>query len=113
MKIKYWDKSVSDIKRISDERDIKVGYFKNCVIEGHSIHYPQPLIKTGDELLLPTIERFMSLGRGTVYESDMEWECKNANINKIETTPDVSSINSDEPMITVPVKWLEKVLCQR
>ena len=82
MKIKYWDKSVSDIKRISDERDIKVGYFKNCVIEGHSIHYPQPLIKTGDELLLPTIERFMSLGRGTVYESDMEWKCKNTNINK-------------------------------
>lgn len=87
MKIKYWDESVSDIKRISDERDIKVGYFKNCVIEGHSIHYPQPLIKTGNELLLPTIERFMSLGRGTVYESDMEWKCKNTNINKIETTP--------------------------
>ena len=33
--------------------------------------------------------------------------------DKIETTPEVSSISSDEPMITVPVKWLEKVLCQR
>jgi len=87
MKIKYWDNSSGDIKTISDERDIKIGYFKNCVIEGHSIHYPQPLIKTGDELLLPTIERFMSLGRGTVYESTMEWKCKNTNINKIETTP--------------------------
>jgi hypothetical protein len=87
MKIKYWDNSSGDIKTISDERDIKIGYFKNCVIEGHSIHYPQPLIKTGDELLLPTIERFMSLGRGTVYESDMEWECTNTNITKTETTP--------------------------
>ena len=87
MKIKYWDETNLPIKVISKDRDLKMGTFKNCTIEGHSIHYPQPLIKTGNELLLPTIERFMSLGRGTVYESDMEWECKNANTNKIETTP--------------------------
>ena len=87
MKIKYWDKSSGDIQLISDKRDVKVGYFKNCIIEGHSTHYPQPLIKTGNELLLPTIERFMSLGRGTVYEDTMEWECANLNVTRIETTP--------------------------
>jgi hypothetical protein len=88
MKIKYWDKSKSGkINVVSNERDIKIGHFKDCIIEGHSTHYPQPLIKTDKELLLPTIERFMSLGRGTVYESEMEWECKNTNINKVETTP--------------------------
>ena len=88
MKIKYWDKSnYSEIKNISTERNINIGYFYNCKIEGHSIHYPQPLIKTDDELLLPTIERFMSLGRGTVYEPDMKWECINSNIEKIEATP--------------------------
>mgnify|MGYP003630000925 FL=1 len=88
MKIKYWDKSeYGKINMISNERDIKIGYFKNCIVEGHSTHYPQPLIKTDNELLLPTIERFMSLDRGTVYESTMEWECKNINVNKVETTP--------------------------
>ena len=88
MKIKYWDKSNKDVvDYISSEREVSLGVFQDCTIEGHSIHYPQPLIKTGDELLLPTIERFMSLGRGTVYESTMEWECNNTNINKIEKTP--------------------------
>jgi len=29
----------------------------------------------------------MSLGRGTSYESDMEWECTNTDTHKIETTP--------------------------
>tara|TARA_Y100000310_G_scaffold305453_1_gene345613 strand:- start:422 stop:1510 length:1089 start_codon:yes stop_codon:yes gene_type:complete len=88
MKIKYWDKSdVGDIQIISDERDIKVGYFKDCTIEGISLHYPQPLIKSKGELLLPTIERFMSLNRGTIYEETMEWDCKNTNINNVENTP--------------------------
>ena len=88
MKIKYWDKSdVGDIQIISNERNIKVGYFENCTIEGISLHYPQPLIKSKGELLLPTIERFMSLNRGTIYEETMEWDCRNLNVNNIENTP--------------------------
>ncbi|HJM46735.1 MAG TPA: glycosyltransferase family 61 protein [Candidatus Marinimicrobia bacterium] len=88
MKIKYWDKSdKTDIRVLDAERNINIGYFKNCVIDGASIHYPLPLIKSNGELLLPTIEMFMSLGRGTSYESDMEWECTNTDTNKIETTP--------------------------
>jgi|10_taG_2_1085330.scaffolds.fasta_scaffold48947_2 hypothetical protein len=88
MKIKYWDESEkAEIYNISDERDIKVGYFKDCTIEGISFHYPQPLIKSNGELLLPTIEKFMSLDRGTIYEETMEWDCKNTNVTKVETTP--------------------------
>ena len=87
MKIKYWDKSTTNIKRISSERNIKLGTFKDCIIEGNSIHYPQPLIKTDLELLLPTIEKFMSLGRGTVYESKMERECTNKNLKSLESKP--------------------------
>ena len=30
---------------------------------------------------------FMSLGRGTIYESNMEWECTNLGTTKIEKTP--------------------------
>ena len=85
MKIKYWDKTDLPIKVISKDRDLKVGIFENCTIEGHNVHYPQPLIKTGNELLLPTIERFMSLGRGTVYEDSMEWNCKNKKVKKPPT----------------------------
>ena len=74
MKIKYWDESdKAEISTISNERGIKVGYFNDCIIEGISEHYPQPLIKSDNELLLPTIERFMSLGRGTIYEETMDW----------------------------------------
>ena len=29
----------------------------------------------------------MSLGRGTVYEETMEWECKNINTTKVENAP--------------------------
>lgn len=88
MKIKYWDDSEeSQIKNISENRNINVGYFNDCTIQGHSIHYPQPLLKTKNELLLPTIEKFMSLGRGTVYESDMEWPCYEVEIKTTEYTP--------------------------
>jgi len=88
MKIKYWDESkTGNVNVISDERNIKIGYFENCTIEGMGAHYPQPLIKTQNELLLPTIEKFMSLNRGTVYEETMEWDCADKNIKKIETIP--------------------------
>ena len=84
MKIKYWDESdKADIYTISDERNIKVGYFKNCIIEGNSTHYPQPLIKSDGELLLPTIERFMSLDSGTIYEETIEWNCRNTNTTTV------------------------------
>jgi len=88
MKIKYWDKSSTGlISTTSEERNIKVGHFSDCTIEGMGVHYPMPIIKTGEELLLPTIERFMSLGRGTAYEEDMNWECSNKNITKVEKRP--------------------------
>ena len=88
MKIIYWDNTKkSQIKNISKDRNINVGYFHNCTIHGHTVHYPQPLIKSQNELLLPTIEKFMSLGRGTVYESTMEWDCKEVNVKNIEENP--------------------------
>jgi len=88
MKIKYWDESdIADIKVVSEMRNIKIGYFNNCSVHGIDLHYPHPLIKSGGELLLPTIEMFMSLGRGTVYELDMEWDQKEVTIKKTESNP--------------------------
>jgi len=87
MKIKYWDETDLPVKVISKYRDLKVGIFENCTIEGHNVYYPQPLIRTGNELLLPTIERFMSLGRGTVYEDNMEWNCKDKKVKNVVREP--------------------------
>jgi hypothetical protein len=43
MKIEYWDTITKNVRQISTERNINVGKFVDCIIEGHSIHYPQPL----------------------------------------------------------------------
>jgi capsular polysaccharide biosynthesis protein len=88
MKIKYWDESATaDIETISEIRSIKLGRFHDCSIYGIDLHYPHPLIESRGELLLPTIEKFMSLGRGTVYESDMQWDQEQVTINNREDNP--------------------------
>ena len=88
MNITYWDRSTKgNIQTISEQRDIKVGHFTDCIVTGLSTHYPLPLIQTGNELLLPTIERFMSLDRGTIYEEDMIWDGKDITPKKVEYTP--------------------------
>lgn len=75
MKILYWDEAEkSNIQVIDKNRSIKLGTFNNCTFHGISKHYPSPLLKSEGELLLPTIEKFMSLGRGTIYEDNMEYE---------------------------------------
>ena len=78
MKIQYWDESkLGKINTLSDYRSIKIGRFENCIIDGKSLTYPDPLIRSGSELLLPTIERFMSLGINSVYDDTMEYDVSN------------------------------------
>ena len=69
--IEYWNSGSPDIISVDDIRTISVKYFRDVRFTGHSIHYPQPLLYSEGKLVLPTIEKFMSLGRGTVYEKDM------------------------------------------
>ena len=69
--IKYWNSGSPDIISFDDIRTVEVKYFRDVQFTGHSIHYPQPLLYSEGVLFLPTIEKFMSLGRGTVYEKDM------------------------------------------
>jgi capsular polysaccharide biosynthesis protein len=78
--IHYWNRDKTRLICPSDEngREIEVAYFFLCQFTGLSKHYPQPLIyshKNG-RLVLPTIEQFMSLGRGTVYEENMQYDLK-------------------------------------
>ena len=76
--IRYWDSGQTRRVCPVDEnnRILEVAYFDQVRFVGHSTHYPQPLIwsVSDKKLTLPTIEKFMSLGRGTVYEETMEYE---------------------------------------
>ena len=69
--IEYWNNDNTEIVSVDDIRTIELKYFRDVQFTGHSIHYPQPLLYSHGKLLLPTIEKFMSLGRGTVYEKEM------------------------------------------
>ena len=87
--IKYWNDVETRIISPEDDngRKVEIGYFFGVQFTGHSIHYPQPLIYShyDDNLILPTKEMFMSLGRGTVYEDKMEYD---VNIENTESTHD-------------------------
>ena len=75
--INYWDTGrTRKVCPIENGRVLEVAYFEQVKFVGLSKHYPLPLIfspKTG-RLTLPTVEKFMSLGRGTIYEETMKYE---------------------------------------
>jgi capsular polysaccharide biosynthesis protein len=50
------------------KRKIDLYKFENCVFTGINLYYPNVLIKTKNNLILPTLERTMSLKSGTIYE---------------------------------------------
>lgn len=87
MKITYWDESNTGVVETVSSRQVKIGEFRECSFTGICPHYPQILMRTKDELLLPTIERFMSLGRGTVYEENMEWDAPPESLKDFEKSP--------------------------
>ena len=69
----------------SDENGRKIDLYKfeNCLFTGLNLYYPNVLIKFENELVLPTLERTMSLKSGTIYEKNnmmfdySEKDCKN------------------------------------
>ena len=71
----------------SDENGRKIDLYKfeNCLFTGLNLYYPNVLlkIKTKNDLVLPTLERTMSLKSGTIYEKFnmkfdySEKDCKN------------------------------------
>ena len=87
MKIKYWDETKNSTVQLVSTRSVKIGEFRDCSFTGICPHYPQILMRSQNELLLPTIERFMSLGRGTVYEETMEWEPPREVLKQHEDSP--------------------------
>lgn len=56
----------------SDEnkREINVYKIDNVIVTGHNLYYPSVLFKTEKNIILPLLERTMSLKTGTIYEKD-------------------------------------------
>jgi hypothetical protein len=53
-----------------NKREINVYNFEDCNVTGHNIYYPNVLLKTGSNIILPLLERTMSLNSGTIYEKN-------------------------------------------
>ena len=54
----------------SNKRKIDIYKFENCKITGLNLYYPNVLLKTKNDLILPLLERTMSLKCGTIYEKN-------------------------------------------
>jgi len=66
-----------------DENDREISIYKlnNCFATGLSLYYPNVLLQEKNNLVLPLLERTMSLGTGTIYErSGMTFTTKNNDI---------------------------------
>jgi hypothetical protein len=72
----------------SNNRKINVYKFDNCTTTGLNLYYPNVLLKTKNSLVLPVLERTMSLKSGTIYEKyDMKFTCSDNSVKKIFTEP--------------------------
>ena len=55
-------------------RKVDLYKFQNCTCTGINLHYPNVLINARENLVLPLLEKTMSLNMGTIYEKqDMEF----------------------------------------
>ncbi len=62
-------------KKDSNNREINLYKISKVRLTGHSLFYPNVLLKTKNNLILPLLERTMSLKSGTIYEKqNMEYK---------------------------------------
>ena len=78
-------KSLNMFKNIflkdENEREINIYKCNDCTFTGINLYYPNVLINTNNQLILPLLEKTMSLKIGTIYEkNNMEFE----SINNVE-----------------------------
>jgi len=63
------------LNKDDNNREINIYKTTNVCLTGHSIFYPNVLLKTETNLILPLLERTMSLKSGTIYEKqNMEYD---------------------------------------
>ena len=81
MKILYFKQKSNFYKNIFKEensRIIDVYKYNNCTLSGINLYYPNILIYeiNKNNLILPVIEKTMSLNISSIYESNMEYNYK-------------------------------------
>lgn len=75
-------------KKNENGRIINVYKITNCSASGVNLYYPNVLLKTETGLILPVLERTMSLKSGTIYEkSNMKYNYTEAEITNVCETP--------------------------
>ena len=86
---KVFDIHMSIFKPDENNREINIYKYDNCIPCGHNLYYPNVLLNTDNNgIILPLIERTMSLGSGTIYEkSNMTFDYKSKKINNIYDNP--------------------------
>ena len=86
---KVFDIHMSIFKPDENNREINIYKYDNCIPCGHNLYYPNVLLNTDNNgIILPLIERTMSLGSGTIYEkSNMTFDYKSKKINNIHDNP--------------------------
>lgn len=71
-----------------NNRKIDIYKFKNSKITGLNLYYPNVLLNTENSLVLPVLERTMSLQSGTIYEKyDMKFEYSYHSVKNIVMEP--------------------------
>lgn len=71
-----------------NNRIVHVYKFENCTPTGLNLYYPNVLIKFENELVLPVLERTMSLKSGTIYEkSNMKFVYSGNSVKNIVMEP--------------------------
>ena len=86
---KDFDKYMNIFKPDENKREINIYKYDNCIPCGHNLYYPNVLLNNADNgLIMPLIERTMSLGPETIYEkSNMSFDYKSKKINTIYNNP--------------------------
>ena len=63
-----------------NNREINIYKYDNVTCHGHNLYYPNVLLHNSDHLVLPVIEKTMSLKMSTIYEKqNMNFEITNTN----------------------------------
>ena len=72
----------------NNNREINVYKLNNIIPQGHNLFYPNVLLKDEEKLILPILEKTMSLKMGTIYEkNNMQFDISNLKINLIYKEP--------------------------
>ena len=72
----------------TNNRIINTYKFNNCIITGINLYYPNVLIYSNNNLILPLLEKTMSLKRNTIYEeNNMTFDFNLKNIKEYYKTP--------------------------